>query len=84
MTREEFYDKYGDVVVRFSSYYKFVFTYKGTLEDGSTISVGYGGDSDEIYRFELTNNEESTVERVQPFCGSVFKDGKEVEGFYDY
>jgi hypothetical protein len=38
MTRAEFYAKYGDVEVTFSSYYKFTFTYAATLPDGKRQS----------------------------------------------
>jgi len=53
MTRKEFYEKYGDVKVKFSSYYKYTFTYTGTLPDGGRISVDYGANADDIYRFEV-------------------------------
>ncbi len=84
MTRDEFLDKYGDVVVTFSSYYKYTFTFSAELPDGSTLSVGYGGNHDEIYRYELVNNEQTTVGKLWPYQGSVYKDGNLVEGFYDY
>ena len=84
MTKEEFYEKYGQVVVKFSYYYKYTFIFTGTLEDGSKISVKYGGDSGEIYGYELANDEETTIEKLWPFAGSIIKDGKEIEGFYDY
>lgn len=84
MTREEFYEKYGDVKVTFASYYKFTFYYNATLPDGSVLSVGFGGNSDEIYRCEVTSGEVVTVAALCPFMGSVRKDGKEIEGFYDY
>lgn len=84
MTRNEFYEKYGDVIVKFSSYYKYTFYYSATLPDGSTISVGYGGNSDDIYRFEVANNEEVSVNSLYPFEGTVYKDGERIEGFFDY
>lgn len=84
MTKEEFFEKYGHVVVKFSSYYKYVFTFAGTLEDGSQILVDYGGDSGEIYRYSLSKDDEITVEDLWPSSGRIIKDGKEVEEFYDY
>ena len=84
MTRQEFYDKYGDVKVKFSSYYKFTFTYAATLPDGKRLTCGCGGNSADIYRDEVYANNEYTVAELQPHEGGVYQDGKEVEGFYDY
>lgn len=84
MTRAEFYEKYGGVKVRFSSYYEYTFTYSATLEDGRKITCGYGGDSGEIYRHEVSSDSEETINSLMPYSGSVYKDGVEVESFYDY
>ena len=50
MTQEQIIEKYGDVVLDFSSYYKYTFYYRGTADDGNTIAVALGGNSDDIYR----------------------------------
>lgn len=50
MNLEQFLEKYGDIEVVFSGYYKFMFTFKSLKEDDG-ITVYCGGDSDEIYRF---------------------------------
>lgn len=86
MTRQEFYDKYGDVKVKFLSYYKFTFTYVAYLLNGNCLMCKYGGNSSNIYKHEVridVDNEES-IYCLQPYEGSVFKDGKRIEGFYDY
>ena len=57
MTHEEIIEKYGDVVLEFSYYYKFVFYYRATAEDGITICAQFGGDSDEIYRTQFSPKE---------------------------
>lgn len=84
MTRTEFYKEYGKLKVKFSSYYKYTFTYKTTLEDGSILTCGYGGNHDDIYRHDVTNDGEETLEDLQPYEATVYKDGKEVCRFYDY
>lgn len=84
MTREEFYVKYGDVDVNFSSYYKYTFTYAATLPDGRRLTVGYGGNSDEIYRHEVATSCSEKVSSLQPYTGAVYEGTEEVEGFYDY
>lgn len=84
MTRQEFYDKYGNVKVRFASYYKYTFTYEVTLPDGKRLTCGYGGNSDDIYRHEVDVDCEETVSSLQPHEGAVYQDGNKIEGFYDY
>jgi len=84
ITRDEFLSRYGDVKVKFESYYKYVFSFSGKLEDGKIISVGLGGNSDDIYREEVSADDERTVSQLQPFMGSVFESGEEVDSFYDY
>ena len=84
LTRAEFYAKYGDVEVTFSDYYKYTFTYAATLPDGKRLTVGYGGNSDEIYRHEVAANGVETVSGLQPYTGTVYEGTEEVEGFYEY
>lgn len=84
MTRDEFYEKYGEVLVTFSSYYKYTFTYRAKLPDGQTLTVGYGGQADEIYRFEVVPNVPVKVADLYPYCGSVYNNCKEIEAFYDF
>ncbi len=85
MTKDEFLNKYAGVLVTFSHYYKYTFTFKAVLPDGTRLSVGYGGNHDEIYRYELVNNEQIKIGALDPYTGSVYKDnGEEIESFYDY
>lgn len=78
MTREEFYEKYKDVDFYFASYYKYTFTFVGEYE-GKHISVGVGGQSDDIYRFEVVSGSKETIESLQPFEGTCGEDS-----FYDF
>jgi hypothetical protein len=84
MSKSEFLIKYGDVKVIFSSYYKYTFSFRADLEDGKTISVQVGGNADDIYREGVDANVETKISDLCPYGGSVFKDGAEIEGFYDY
>jgi hypothetical protein len=84
MTRAEFFAKYGDVRVRFVSYYKYTFTYQGEAANGDIVSVGFGGSSDDIYRWEVTANAETTVAELYPYTGYVTRYGETVEAFYDF
>jgi len=84
MTRTEFIEKYGDVKVEFSSYYKYTFTFCGSLPNGDYISVDVGGSSDDIYRMTVEADIEESIVRLNPFSGSVFSNDVEIESFYDY
>lgn len=86
LTPEEFRTKYANVVVKFSSYYKFSFTYKAVLDNGNTLTVSCGGNADDIYRLEVVNDEEVTVSKLSPYVGDVFDKitGSVIETFYDY
>ena len=46
--------------------------------------MNYGGNSDEIYRYSMSNNDSEVLEELQPYFGEVFKDGNIVDSFYDY
>jgi hypothetical protein len=84
MTRDEFYDKYGDEMVQFVSYYKFTFTFVGFYAGAKQrIEVDFGGSSAEIYRFEIGAGDWAKVSDLQPFAGRVFDGDREVESFYD-
>lgn len=86
MTRQEFYEKYGDVKVKFCHYYKYTFTYSATLPDGNKLACMVGGDSADIYRHEVGVYNECTVISLQPYEGHIYSGVAEVEsfGFYDY
>ena len=59
----QFLQMYGDVEVKFSSYYKFTFTFKGICaSDGKNITVRIGGDVDDIYRMDISADAYSRVE----------------------
>lgn len=53
MTEQDFFDKYGEEAVTFSSYYKYSFTYEGTSKEGHRIVISYGGSADDIYRYDV-------------------------------
>lgn len=84
MTREEFYAKYGEVEVVFTHYYKYAFSYGTVLPDGRRLGVVYGGNADEIYRYEVVVGEPIKIKDLRPYSGSVYEGMNEVEEFYDY
>lgn len=61
MSYEEFIEKYGDIEVTFSSYYKYYFRYSAVVEDGNELIVEIGGDADDIYRMTVGSNDSATI-----------------------
>lgn len=84
LSEEEFLNQYGDVSVRFKSYYKFTFTFTGKAQNGDVVEIGVGGGADDIYRFDVGADVEDTVANLQPYTGEVFRDGELIASFYDY
>jgi len=53
-SKQDFLSQHKDTRVTFDSYYKYKFYFKSTL---GLLTMGYGGDSSDIYRFEVSNND---------------------------
>ena len=87
MTENEFYAKYGNVKVKFSSYYKYTFYFVGFTDDGNRVVVEMGGNSDEIYRESVVADEEFPVHSLAPYAGTVYEGNnniKVIDSFYNY
>ena len=66
MTKIEFLEKYGEVELYFTNYYKFPsFTFAGEAEDGTLITACYGGSSDDVYRYAVGPGVFCTVEEME-------------------
>ena len=84
MNYDEFLEKYGDVEVTFSSYYKYSFRYAAVLKNGNRIIVSVGGNSDDIYKLEVYNDDCHTIGWLQPTYGHVTDtDGVLIEEFVE-
>ncbi len=79
---EEFYEKYGDIKVKFKSYYKYVFTYEAMLADGKRLVVKCGGTPGDIYRHEVQADEYEYVGVIYPVEGHVY-DGETIVASYN-
>jgi hypothetical protein len=53
MNTKEILKKYGNIQVKFKSYYKYVFILEGLKVNGDVVEIGIGGDPDEIYRLDI-------------------------------
>ena len=67
---EEFYLKYGNIKVRFQSYYKYIFTFQGKYE-GKVLKCLVGGNPDDIYRLEVKSNKEYVIRELEPNCVEI-------------
>ena len=72
MTYKEFTEKYGEVEVTFSSYYKFKFMFKGIVDNSIPFKVWVGdGNSDCIYKEKI----DTFPITVNMLCPDEFKIG---------
>lgn len=85
ITQEEFKEKYADVRVKFASYYKYSFTYIGYAENGTMISVDYGGDAGLIYRFEISADDSFVLGETAKTLrsGVAVLNGEEIDEFWE-
>lgn len=63
---DEMLEKYGNTLVKFDSYYKYAFYFKGTALDGTIVSCVFGGSSEDIYRFEVDRETEIPLKDLSP------------------
>lgn len=84
MNKQEFLAQYGSVKVKFSSYYKYVFYYAADLDGGSRLCCEVGGNSDDIYRHEVSAEHEEIVSGLDIIAGNVTKEGVTLVNFYGY
>lgn len=82
MNKERILEKYGSEKVKFSSYYKYTFNFRGIAADGTEIFAGVGGNSDDIYKLDVTADKEETLKDLWADFVTLTKDGR-VIGSYD-
>jgi hypothetical protein len=85
VTREEMMEKYGEVELTFSSYYKYSFTFTGTTPDGIKLMASFGGHAEEIYRREVAADTPETLRYLDPswLCASDAEGNKIGEWWTD-
>lgn len=83
MSKEDFLEKYGNVSVKFSSYYNYTFTYSGPLPGGREIAIRVGGHEADISRLYVVSWQEHSVAELEPYAGLVFDVEKELDSFDD-
>jgi len=83
MTKDEVLMKYGDVPLKFDRYYKYTFSFSGIASDGAVISLWYGGDHNDIYRFSVDKDTVMTLKEEYKEA-TVYKDGAGLWSDYVY
>lgn len=66
MKYEEFMEKYGDIKVKFKSYYKYSFTFEPVFSNTGIVYVTVGGSHDDIYRFDLEAEKTYAIKALEP------------------
>ena len=69
-------EKYGDVPLKFSGYYKYSFGFSGTAPDGAEITISIGGNHDEIYRYSVRPDTIETLRAHSWYVANVKLDGR--------
>ena len=73
MTKEDFIEEYGDIVVSYSGYRKFQFTFIGETADSTPIVILIGGSSAEIYGMEIDCNETAVIRDMEMiYCKMIY------------
>ena len=76
---DEFFENYKNVRFKFDNYYKYTFTFKGIDEDGDIVTVGVGGNADDIYRVDINVSSTYRLGSLQPYRGE-----SKTMSFYEY
>ena len=84
ITKNDLLNKYGEVKLVFSHYYKYVFTFQSTLPDGRQIKALAGGMTDNIYKFEVLSGESYTLDEINPKECRILDGADTVELFQQY
>lgn len=81
MTKKQIEEKYGNVSLKFESYYKYSFRYEGIHENGDKVVAHAGGMADDIYKWEVSRDDEENIIGLDPYYVMVFREGKKIAEF---
>jgi hypothetical protein len=82
LTEQEVNEKYADFPLKFSSYYKYAFTFSGERY-GVKITASTGGDSNGIYKFSVKADEERPFGEVDDWRSiHIYIGGEHVFDYY--
>ena len=81
LSQEELLSQYGDAELKFSSYYKYSFTFTGQMVD-IKINATIGGSSDDIYRLDVYADQKMSLQMLDPTSVSIYKGQKLIAEYY--
>jgi len=81
MTKEQILDKYGEVVLKFTNYFKYEFYFLGVTENGTQIFTSIGGTSCSIYNIDVSSDAKETLLSLEPEWVSITFKGKELASY---
>ena len=84
ISKTEFNELYGDVEVKFNSYYKFTFEFRGETKTFETISISFGGGADDIYKESIEAGETVKVKDIDGRYATVYTDSTCLEVVHSY
>ena len=84
LTQAEFYEKYGDEIVAFNVYSKYVFHFFTKLPDDRILNCQVGGDPESIHEFYADYQMRIRLRDLKPYACSIYGKTGEEEYFYNY
>ena len=81
LSYEELLSQYGDIELKFSSYFKYSFTFTGQIGD-IRIEATIGGSSDDIYRLDIDADQIMTIRMLDARMVSIYKGGQLIAEYY--
>jgi hypothetical protein len=83
LTEEQFKEKYGEVEVMFSSYFKYTFVFRGDFY-GKEFQVNVGGSSEDIYRFDVRANDPIKIKYLDINYAQVVENENIIDNCLNY
>jgi hypothetical protein len=84
LSKEEFFEKYGNIKLEFDSpyYYKDTLLFRGAFSDGGILYCAVN--KYDVYNNSKDLNRKKTVTSIKPFRGDLYKNGELIEYFEDF
>lgn len=77
LTDKGVWERYAEVPLLFDSYYKYSFGFSGVAPNGDKVYKSVGGDSNDIYRYEVGRDAPEFIEAGQ-WTRITDKEGAEI------
>ena len=82
MSKTEILNKYKDVQMVFSSYFKYSFSFTGVTKEGYKVYAEIGGNSEDIYRIEVGAGDVKTLLDLDPYYVNITNSDKVTIAMY--